>query len=50
MRERAELMGGEFGLTPASAGGTIVRVAVPLQMATRANGTPEEHEEEARIG
>src|SRR5215208_118380 len=50
MRERAELMGGEFALTPAPAGGTIVRVAVPLQMATRATGTPEEHEEEARIG
>jgi signal transduction histidine kinase len=50
MRERAELMGGEFALTPAPAGGTIVRVAVPLQMAARATGTPEEHEEEARIG
>jgi signal transduction histidine kinase len=50
MRERAELMGGEFALMPATAGGTIVRVAVPLQMAARASGTPEEHEEEARIG
>ena len=50
MRERAELMSGEFALTPAPAGGTIVRVAVPLQMAARATGTPEEHEEEARIG
>jgi len=27
-----------------------VRVAVPLQMAARATGTPEDHEEEARIG
>jgi hypothetical protein len=43
-------MGGEFALTPAPAGGTIVRVAVPLQMAARATGTREEHEEEARIG
>jgi signal transduction histidine kinase len=50
MRERAELMGGEFALVPAAAGGTIVRVGVPLQMATRATGTPEEHEEEAPIG
>jgi signal transduction histidine kinase len=50
MRERAELMGGEFALVPAAAGGTIVRVAVPLQMATRATGAPEDHEEEARIG
>jgi signal transduction histidine kinase len=50
MRERAELMGGEFALTPAAAGGTIVRVGVPLHMAARAPGTPEEHEEEARIG
>jgi signal transduction histidine kinase len=50
MRERAELMGGEFALVPAAGGGTIVRVGVPLQMATRATGTPEEHEEEAPIG
>jgi signal transduction histidine kinase len=50
MRERAELMGGEFALVPAAGGGTIVRVGVPLQMATRATGTAEEHEEEAPIG
>jgi len=50
MRERAELMGGEFALVPAAVGGTIVRVGVPLQMATRATGTTEEHEEEAPIG
>jgi signal transduction histidine kinase len=50
MRERAELMGGEFALAPAAGGGTIVRVGVPLQMATRATGTAEEHEEEAPIG
>jgi signal transduction histidine kinase len=50
MRERAELMGGEFALVPAAGGGTIVRVGVPLQMATRATGTTEEHEEEAPIG
>ena len=50
MRERAELMGGEFALAPAAGGGTMVRVGVPLQMATRATGTAQEHEEEAPIG
>jgi signal transduction histidine kinase len=50
MRERAELMGGEFALMPAAAGGTIARVRVPLKTAARAVGTPAEHEEEARIG
>jgi signal transduction histidine kinase len=50
MRERAELMGGQFALVPAAGGGTIVRVGVPLQMTTRATGTAEEHEEEAPIG
>jgi signal transduction histidine kinase len=50
MRERAELMGGEFALVAAAGGGTIVRVGVPLQMTARATGTPEEHEEEAPIG
>ena len=51
MRERAELMGGDFALVAAAEGGTVVRVAVPLQMAARATRRRrKDHEEEARIG
>jgi signal transduction histidine kinase len=51
MRERAELMGGEFALAPAPAGGTIVRVRVPLgPTVTRATAPSAEHEEEVHIG
>jgi signal transduction histidine kinase len=50
MRERTQLMGGSFALRPAEAGGLIVSVQVPLNMAARAVAVPDDHEEEARIG
>jgi signal transduction histidine kinase len=40
MRERTELMGGEFALRPAPAGGLIVLVRVPLEAATAAARVP----------
>jgi signal transduction histidine kinase len=39
MRERAELMGGTFALTPAPGTGLIVSVRVPLRSATAASAT-----------
>lgn len=50
MRERTELMGGQFSLRPAEPEGLVVSVRVPLGMAARAAAAPDEHEEEARIG
>jgi signal transduction histidine kinase len=51
MRERTELMGGEFALRPADPAGLIISVRVPLAMAARAtDATTDEQEEEAHIG
>jgi signal transduction histidine kinase len=51
MRERTELMGGEFAIRPADPAGLIISVQVPLAMAARAaDAAPDEHEEEAHIG
>jgi signal transduction histidine kinase len=51
MRERTELMGGEFSLGPADPAGLVISVRVPLAMAARAaDAAPDEHEEEAHIG
>ena len=51
MRERTELMGGEFSLGPADPAGLVISVRVPLAMAARAAAAaPDEHEEEAHVG
>jgi signal transduction histidine kinase len=51
MRERSELMGGEFAVRPAEPAGLVISVRVPLAMAARAaDGATDEHEEEAHIG
>ena len=49
MRERTELMGGTFALVPASAGGLIVSVRVPLRSGSPAGAIADDREE-APIG
>ena len=49
MRERTELMGGTFALVPASAGGLIVSVRVPLRSVSPAGAIADDREE-APIG